>query len=60
MPRAKLAPYKVLSPRVTDLAIEEALLKAWGEGYELKFVIPETGPRGNNVYFIMVPRKNAG
>ncbi len=54
---AKLAPYKVIAPRVTDIAIEEALLNAWKEGYEVKFVIPETGPRGNNVYFVLVPRK---
>jgi hypothetical protein len=53
----KLQPYRVLAPRVTETHIEQALLDAWKEGYELKFIIPDSGPRGMNVFLIMTPRK---
>ncbi len=49
--------YKVLSPRMTEASIEKALLDAWDDGYELAFVVPETGPRAINVFFILQLRK---
>ncbi len=49
--------YKVLSPRMTEASIEKALLDSWDEGYELSFVVPETGPRAINVFFILQLRK---
>lgn len=50
---AKKTQYKVLAPRVVEDQIEKALLDAWDDGYELAFVVPASGPRGQNVFFIM-------
>ena len=53
----KKLPYRVLAPRVDDVHLEEALNQAWNEGYELKWVVPESGPHNRNIFFIMTPRK---
>ncbi len=53
----KNRPYRVLSPRVTEIHLEEELNHAWEEGYELKFVVPGAGPHEKNCFLIMVPRK---
>ncbi len=53
----KTKPYRVLSPRVTELHLEEELNRAWDEGYQLQFVVPSAGPHDRNVFLIMVPRK---
>lgn len=52
----KNKPYRVLSPRVTEIHLEEELNAAWEEGYELKFVVPGAGPHDRNCFLIMVPR----
>ncbi len=57
---AKAAPkksYIVLSPRVTEIHLEDELNRAWQEGYELKFVVPGAGPHEKNCFLIMTPRK---
>jgi hypothetical protein len=53
----KARPYRVLSPRVTEIHLEEELNHAWEEGYELKFVVPGAGPHEKNCFLIMTPRK---
>ncbi len=56
MKAPKSKPYRVLSPRVTEIHLEEELNRAWQDGYELKFVVPSAGPHDRNVFLIMVPR----
>jgi hypothetical protein len=53
----KARPYRVLSPRVTEIHLEEELNNAWEDGYELKFVVPGAGPHEKNCFLIMTPRK---
>ena len=53
----KKQPYRVLSPRVDEVHLEAALVQAWEDGYELKYVIPESGPHGRNCFLVMTPRK---
>lgn len=50
-------PYMVLSPRVTEIHLEDELNRAWQDGYELKFVVPGAGPHEKNCFLIMTPRK---
>ncbi len=54
----KNKPYRVLSPRVTEIHLEEELNHAWEDGYELKFVVPGAGPHDRNCFLIMTPRKS--
>lgn len=54
--KTALQPYRVISPRVTEIHLEQALNEAWEEGYELRFIVPDAGPRGINVLLIMTPR----
>ncbi len=52
----KPKPYRVLSPRVTEVHLEDELNRAWDDGYQLQFVVPSAGPHDRNVFLIMVPR----
>ena len=56
MKAPKPRPYRVLSPRVTEIHLEEELNRAWEEGYELRFVVPGAGPHEKNCFLIMTPR----
>ncbi len=56
MKAPKPKPYRVLSPRVTEIHLEEELNRAWEEGYQLQFVVPSAGPHDRNVFLIMTPR----
>ncbi|HXE90074.1 MAG TPA: hypothetical protein VNK82_03825 [Terriglobales bacterium] len=45
--------YRVISPRGDEVHLEQALAEAWDDGYELAFVVPNSGPRGINVFLIL-------
>ena len=49
--------YRVISPRGDEVHLEQALAEAWEDGYELAFVVPNSGPRGINVFLILRLRK---
>ena len=49
--------YRVLSPRVDEVHLEKALLEAWDDGYELAFIVPDSGPHGKNCFLILQLRR---